>query len=70
MAVKNLQTLALCVANSHGVRVTGVAIAPGGKFLAHGAGGAIRLCEADTGKEIHRLQAPARGPASGHAASP
>jgi WD40 repeat protein len=38
--------------------VSAVAVAPGGKTLAYGAGDVVRLCAAETGKEIHELKAP------------
>jgi WD40 repeat protein len=41
--------------------VSGVALAPSGKLLAHGGGGVIRLCEVATGKEVRQLKAPGRG---------
>jgi WD40 repeat protein/beta-lactamase regulating signal transducer with metallopeptidase domain len=38
--------------------VSSVAVAPGGKTLAYGAGDVVHLCAADTGKDIHELKAP------------
>jgi WD40 repeat protein/beta-lactamase regulating signal transducer with metallopeptidase domain len=38
--------------------VSAVAVARGGKLLAYGTGNIVRLCAADTGKEIHQLTAP------------
>jgi WD40 repeat protein/beta-lactamase regulating signal transducer with metallopeptidase domain len=43
-----------------GANVTALAAAPGGKYLAFGAGDAVHVCEADTGKEIRQLK-PADG---------
>jgi WD40 repeat protein len=44
-----------------GVRVSAVAVAPGGNILAYGSGGVVHLCAADTGKEIRQLKAPDGG---------
>jgi WD40 repeat protein/beta-lactamase regulating signal transducer with metallopeptidase domain len=38
-----------------GAAAAAVAVSPDGKLLAYGAGG-VRLCEADTGKEVHHLK--------------
>ena len=39
-----------------GVGVSAVAVAPGGKLLAYGAGDVVHLCAADTGKEVRQLK--------------
>jgi WD40 repeat protein/beta-lactamase regulating signal transducer with metallopeptidase domain len=44
-----------------GVRISAVAIAPDGKFLAYGGGGVVHLCAAETGKEVRRLREPDGG---------